>query len=273
MKRILPALLASVLLLLLLSGCDGMQVKDIPEIRSHVENFLTATLENEPNDAYSAFYQALPRAQFKSVFPQLRDLLQDVEEYTLLPIHIHYSSRSDGKAVTQITYRMDTNCGAFVVIASASDNKDGLLNLQLVPEEQTTLVYTGTPGHMEGASTIQWITLILGFAVWGGVLWAFADCCRRKIRMKPLWLLLIALAALVFHVTLSGGMINFRFNVGIYLAVSSLLRYGDGSHQLQLVIPLGAILYVCLRKRLERTVPADVPTEYPAVETKTEEQE
>lgn len=68
-------------------------------------------------------------------------------------------------------------------------------------------------------------------------------------------------------------MINFRFNVGIYLAVSSLLRYGDGSHQLQLVIPLGAILYVCLRKRLERTVPADVPTEYPAVEIKTEEQE
>ena len=175
MKRILPALLASVLLLLLLSGCDGMQVKDIPEIRSHVENFLTATLENEPNDAYSAFYQALPRAQFKSVFPQLRDLLQDVEEYTLLPIHIHYSSRSDGKAVTQITYRMDTNCGAFVVIASASDNKDGLLNLQLVPEEQTTLVYTGTPGHMEEASAIQWITLILGFAVWGGCLVGF---CR-----------------------------------------------------------------------------------------------
>ena len=276
MKRTFSAILV-LLLLLPLSGCNAVQIRDVPAIRSHVDTFLTAALENEPNAAYSAFCQALPRAQFNSAFPQIRDLMVDVEEYSLLPIQLHHSSRSDSKSITQITYRMDTNCGAFIVTASAADNKDGLLNLQLVPEEQTTLVHTGSPGHMEGASVVQWTVLVLGFAVWGFVLWAFVDCCCRKIRTKLLWLLLIALAAVVFHVTVSGGMLNFRFNAGIYLAVSSLLRYGDGSHQLQLVIPLGAILYVCLRKRLERPSPTDVPAAVPAEssekETSTELQE
>jgi len=277
MKRIVSVLLTSLLILLLLPGCEALQIQDPPVIRAGVDSFINAVMENDPNDAYSAFHKSLPRAQFNSAFPQIRDLLMDVEEYSLLPIHLHHSSRSDGKSITHITYRMDTNCGTFIVIASAADNKDGLLNLQLTPEEQTTLVHTGSPGHMEGASVVQWTVLVLGFAVWGFVLWAFVDCCRRKIRTKPLWLLLIALAAVVFHVTASGKMLNFRFNAGIYLAVSSLLRYGDGSHQLQLVIPLGAILYVCLRKRLERPSPADVPAAVPAEssgeETSTELQE
>lgn len=272
MKRIF-SVLAAFLLIVHLSGCTGMQNKDIPEIRSHVDTFLTATLENEPNTAYGVFLKSLPRAKFNSVFPQIRELLKDVEEYTLQPIHFSQSSQ-DGKTIRHITYRMETNSGVFVVTATAADNKDGLLNIFIVPEEQTTLVHTGTPGSMKGASVIQWIVLILGFLTWGLVLWAFVDCCRRSVRTKPLWLLLIALGASLFTVSFIGGIISFRFHVGIYLTVTSLVKYGDGSSLLQLRIPVGAIVYLCLRKRLEKPL-VDPPasTELPGEETKLTEQE
>lgn len=261
MKRFISVFLVF-LLFPLLSGCGEMQITDSPEVRSHVDIFLTATLENKPNAAYGAFFDAVSRAEFNTVFPQIRNLLKDVEEYTLSPIHVNYSKRSDGKSFTQMTYRMNTNNGVFLVTATSAGNKDGLLSIHLVPEEQTTLVHTGSPGYMKGASAFQWAVLILGFAIWGFVLWAFVDCCRRKIRKKPLWLLLVALGAVLINVTISGSAINFRYNVGIHLTVSTLLRYGDGSYQLRLLIPLGAILYLSLRRQLEK--PASVPSDVPA---------
>lgn len=265
MKRILSVLLTFLLMLLLLCGCEGLQIKDQPEIRGHVDTVLAAALAGNADAAYSALCQETDKAEFSSVFPGIQELLADVSTYDLTPIHYNYSS-TNGTANTQMTYRMDTDSGAFLVIASTISTKEGLVSFHIIPEEQTTLVYTGSPGHMEGASVFQWIVLILGFGLWGFVLWVFVDCCRRPIRRKPLWLLIIGLGAVLLFFTVSGSTINFRFNAGIYLTVSSLLRYGDGSRQLRIVFPLGAVLYLSMRKQLERNaIPkSSAPTESPA---------
>lgn len=272
MKRTLSTLLVSLLIVALLSGCANIQIKDSPEIRSNVDAFLAAVLDQNADAAYKAICSDVDRGEFSSAFSRIQEILADVESYELTPIHFNYSSRN-GIATTQLTYRMETNSGAFVVVASAMNTKEGLLSFHVTPEEQTTLVYTGTPGHMEGATAVQWIVLVLGFLVWGFVIWVFVDCCRRKIRMKPLWLLLIVFGAVLVTLTISGSAVNFQFNAGIYLTVSSLLRYGDGTHQLRLVIPLGAILYLSMRRKLEKpaTPTSPTPAETPSEEKANEE--
>lgn len=184
--------------------------------------------------------------------------VQDVEDYALEPIHYNYSN-SNGTVTIQLTYRMTTEQGSFIVTASRIEGYEGLAAVHIVPEEQTTLHHTGTLGNMEGTGAGQWV--VLGALTWVFVIWMFVDCCRKKIRRKALWLVLIALVALVLTLTMRGGSVNLRFNVGLYLQLSSLISYGDGSTQLSLVVPVGAIVYCAMRKRLEATAAPVLRTE------------
>lgn len=246
-------------LVLILTGCGEFEIKDDPAVRSDADVFLDALVAGDADAAYAAVYSGIDRTQFDTGFSQMCAYVQDVEEYTLEPIYYNYSS-SNGTVTIQLTYRMTTEQGSFIVTASRIEGYEGLAAVHIVPEEQTTLHHTGTLGNMEGAGAVQWAVLALGALTWVFVIWMFVDCSCKKIRKKALWLVLIALGALVLTLTMRGGSVNLRFNVGLYLQLSSLIRYGDGSSQLSLVVPVGAIVYCAMRKRLEaNATPAPQP--------------
>lgn len=252
-RKIVGLILAAALVLSL-AGCSGIEVEDDPQIRSAVEAFLDALVAEDGDAAYSTVYSGIDRTEFDTAFAQMYPCVEGMGEYELEVIHYNYSNQN-GTVTVQMTYRMTAGDRAVIVTASVTDGYEGLTGVHIVPEEETTLHHTGTLGNMAGASPVQWIVLILGALVWVFVIWMVVDCCRRKMRWKVLWILLIVLGALVLTLTMSSGSVNFRFNFGLYLQLSSLIRYGDGSTQLSLVVPLGAIIYCVLRKKLTKQDP------------------
>lgn len=257
-------LILAAALVLILAGCGGIEIEDDPEIRGAVEEFLNALVAEDGDAAYSTVYSGIDRTEFDTAFAQMYAAVEGVTDYTLEPIHYNYSNQN-GTVTIQLTYRMTAGERAFVVTASKTEGYEGLTGVHIAPEEQTTLHHTGTLGNMEGANAVQWAVLVLGALIWVFVIWMVVDCCRRKMRLKALWLLLIILGALVLTVTVSGTGMNLRFNMGLYLQLSSLIRYGDGSSQLSLVVPLGAIIYCALRRKLTKQDPPAPQPEIPEI--------
>lgn len=271
-KKIMLLVLAAALVLSL-AGCAELEVEDDPAIRAATEVFLDALVADDADAAYAAVYSGIDRTEFDTAFAQMYAFVDGVTDYTLEPIHYSYSN-SNGVATIQLTYSMTAEAGSYIVTAAKTEGYEGLMGVHIAPEEQTTLHYSGTLGHMAGANAFQWGVLVLGVLTWAFVIWMVVDCSRQKIRKKALWLVLIILGATILTLTVSGGSVNLRFNFGLYLQLSSLIRYGDGSAELALVVPLGAIIYCAMRKRLlqaEQQVPQPERTEPVSEECAKEE--
>ena len=249
MKKGVCLMLAVFLCLALLSGCAGVTIQDDPSIRANVDVFLDAILAEDKDAAYGALCKEIGPEEFRTAYTEIRECLKDVDTYELTPIQYNYTAKNGTESI-YLTYHMVTNDGAFLVSAASAEGYEGLVTLYVTPEEKTALTYTGTPGHMQGANTLQWTVLVIGFLSWAFVLWMCVDCCRRKIKRKILWVLLILLAGVIVTLSISGTGVNLRFNIGIYLQISALMRYGNGATQLSLVIPVGAVIYLFNRKKL-----------------------
>lgn len=271
MKKGICLILTVFLCAAFLSGCTGVTIQDDPSIRANVDAFLDAILAEDRDAAYGALCKEIGAEEFRSAYGEIRECLKDVDTYELTPIQYNYRVNNGTESIT-LAYRMVTDEGVFVVSAASAEGYEGLVTLYVTPEEKTALIYTGTPGHMQGANALQWTVLVIGFLSWAFVLWMCVDCCRRKIKRKVLWVLLILLAGVIVTLSISGTGVNLRFNIGIYLQISALIRYGNGASKLSLVIPAGAVIYLCCRKKLieKGRIPESLVAEIPPVEVSAE---
>lgn len=232
-------------LLLFFAGCS---VKDDPEIRADVESFLGALRSGDADAAYALVYSGIGQEEFDTAFAQMHGMVSDLDNYELTPIQYNYSKKNSIEQI-QLAYRLTSADSAFLVTATSVQGYDGLVGFYITPEEQTTLHYTGTLSQMQGANAAQWIVLAIGALTWVYTIWLIVDCCRRKIRRKPLWILIL-LCCVLFTVSMGNGSMGIRFNIGLYLKLSSLIRYGNGAWELGLMFPVGAIVYHALRRKL-----------------------
>lgn len=241
---------ALLLVIVMLAGCADMSSENDAAIQNKVEILVDALLTNDPDTGYHVVHSEISREEFDAAFEQMRAMLPaTAEEYQLKRIQYHYQMKN-GISAHQAGYELIIGQETFVVTAELVEGYDGLMSVYVTPAEYTALNHSGTIGHMAGANAVQWVVLVLGALAWMFVIWMVVDWCRRKMRKKILVLLLIIFGQFLLGLTMGGGSLNLRFNIGIYLQLSSLIHFGDGSWQLSLLIPVGAIVYCCLRKRL-----------------------
>ncbi len=241
----------AILLILPLTACGSlMDAIDDPEIREMSESMLDAVITDDRDTARSLFPDILSEEDFLSGYEQLRDALYGVSSYELTATYRNHTTNSTQTA-TEVTYYMTTDNGNFVVVTTVVSDYDGVYNFRITPEEYTTLVSTGTIGNMKGANTFQWIMLALALIETIFVILVLVDCCRRKIKMKPLWIILI-LVGICLTVSLSASNMRFNFNIGSIANYSALIIYGDESFVLRFLIPVGAILYLILRRKITK---------------------
>ena len=79
-------------------------------------------------------------------------------------------------------------------------------------------------------------------------IWMFVDCLRCKMKYKFVWAILT-----VFGIALNltvGETFSFSFHIGLFVQMSTVqVDPGLVAVVTKLVIPVGAILYLCLRKK------------------------
>lgn len=258
MKRQIRKCMLTVMVLLLLisfAGCAGLF--DDSAIRAKTEDMLDALIADDAAAAYAMVADACSQTEFDGVYAGMRQMLSGATSYELKRVSFNFRT-GNGETTTQAVYTMTANNGkAFAVQVAEATGYRGLAGFRITPKENTSLSYTGDLGHMQGADAAQWGVVILAGLTLVFVILVLIDCCRQKIKRKVLWILVILLGMVAFTFVTSSTSVRFNFNIGAFLSYSALLRYGDGSTALRIMIPLGAILYLCLRKKL-RIVPVPV---------------
>ena len=256
MKKIKKILLAFCLIItmLLLSGCSEiLQNLDNKELRNDTDVMLNAILMNDAEGAYPLVSDLCTKAEFAPIFNQMHELLDGVKEYELKVLSVNQSAKYDkGESLTtvDVVYEMTTNAQKFVVSVQSSSKVNGFSSFYITPYEKTSLHYVGTLDNMKGADATQWVLLASNIAVIGLMIWALIDCCRNKIKRKALWIILILLGAVSVGVTVAATSFNLNFNLVWFASYNALIRYGSGQTIFRLVVPVGAILYFVLKRKI-----------------------
>ena len=262
MKRWIAVLMV-LAMVMALAGCTEASREEYADVVVKTEQFLAAMMDGDMDGACAAVDSSISRAEVENLCVQLAQMLDGVEDYTLKPVGYHFQN-TNGQIVRQVQCQMTAGDRSFVVTALKADGQEGLQGFYVAPVEQTNQTYTGTPGTMKGADALQWIVLILGVAALAVEIWMIVDCARRPLRRKVWWLLAILLGSLLLTMEMGGSSAGIRFNVGLHLRLSALIRYGDGSVQWSQLIPVGTLVYFIMRKKLALR-PKEAPPAEPEI--------
>ncbi|MBO5006913.1 MAG: hypothetical protein J6C89_05665, partial [Clostridia bacterium] len=128
--------------------------------------------------------------------------------------------------------------------------------------------YTGTITSIKGSNAFQILILLFSAVCIAFIIFALIDCCKHKMKYKPLWIIIILCGVVAFTVTLNNTDINFKARVAAMLFSYSYLQiYETGALIFNLSIPVGAIVYFFLRKKLYASATVKEEEQIPPEET------
>lgn len=250
---------------MLFSGCNGMLMEAVEAsaektgLVEPTKQMLTGLLQDDFDTCLSLLPDQITQTDFRPVFDQLRQLLAQVDTYTLTPTNVNVRT-SNGVTFHQVRFLMESGELMFYVDVASSSEVMGFTSFHVTPHVPVTM--TGTLLTLKGANPVQWIFLLIAALEMAFVIWMVVDCARRKMQNKVIWLLVILLGNLLNSITWTDGSINFNFNVGIILSYTALIRYSTGEFMLRLLLPIGAIVYFAVRKSLKPKPVKNVPQQY-----------
>jgi hypothetical protein len=233
-----------------LVSCSLLETERGNEIKVQCEDMVDAILANDRDAAYDLLVDVTDKAQFEAVFPSLCAYVSGVETYKLVQKG-WYARVNNGVSSYEATFEMKTNKETYYVTGVEMEGHDGLYQFSITLASESEFVFTGTLTTLEGANLAQWGMIGFSVACLVFVLIMLIDCCKRKIKYKPLWIILILLGAVVFTVKTSHQQLDFNFSIALLLfSYSHLQIFATGASIFRLVLPIGAILYLIFRKKL-----------------------
>ncbi len=109
------------------------------------------------------------------------------------------------------------------------------------------------PVKNDQSETMQGIMIALTVVFYAVIAWAIVACVKAKIKLKWLWIILIGLLCICLTVAGNGQAVNAGISFSIYIGtMSNALLYANGGYQLNFLIPVGAVLFLALKKKLEK---------------------
>lgn len=273
MKKKILAVIAA-LSLVLLCACGQMleAAADTEVERLMLEAF--DALEAGDADAFYALFapEVLPEddAEYAALFAGVRDYYKGtVVDYKLTSISKKSHASGGGTTLNvEANYTVTTSQDTYYTyVARLEDpNTSGLTGFNIVTqadyetaEEESTP--TGTLDTLGSFTLEQWMTFFLSLIVYGFTIFTLVRCLRDRIRLKPLFVIVVlAQFALTFTMSADIG-VQFSFMLR-FLSMSRLLLYPGGGMVLTLTLPAGAIVYWFIRKSLKKPEPPP-PAYYP----------
>lgn len=256
MKKRIYTRPALILLCLLLALCLGACGVDSAENDTLVEEFLGYVLEDNYAAAYGMVDVTSNEGEFRDYWRGMQNTVEGAESYEIQQTNwsVNYS---DGLTTSNATYMVKFDNGKTALIwVETRDDIEGIARLHFSDVTdflESTAVTVPVVGGVLAAISL----LAMVFAVW-----MFVDCLRRRLRNKVMWAILICLGTVV-TVTV-GRTFSLDFNLGLMaIAGSATADPGLLSVVCKITVPLGAILYRCLRKKIE-VVPGEPADSAPA---------
>lgn len=245
-------LLILVLCVLFLAACNPVAHINTPEQDKMMTEILESVKQGGYDNIRSYFVDEISGADFKRGMESIGAYVKgDVENIEKAGYYVR-GRLDNGRTVQsqEFTYRVVTTkdqylVTMFLVSTNGKDFKINGINAILESEYASN----GAVIDFNNFDIRQLLLLIYSVLCIGFVIFAIVVCAKSKIRLKALWIILIIL--LQTGVSIKSFAYQFSFNFHLFLTnISSLRKYLDGRTVLTVLVPLGAILFLALRKRL-----------------------
>ena len=272
--RIILLILCALTLLSLVSCAADMDVGDNTVL---AEQFMYHLMHDDYAAAYDMVKERVSDTDFRAYWATIRTAVADAETYEMEQIGWNVN-RSGGLTTRTTAYQVYPDNGRTILLRIVT--RDDIECIAGVHFSDVTDFLKHTETFVPTVSIILLVVsgLALAFTVW-----MFVDCLRRKMKYKVLWAILI-FGAIAVTVT-SGETSGLQFHIGLALQTSSMVADpGLLAVVTKVAVPVGAILYCCLRKRFtvvpnapaeesaEPVEPAQAADEAPATDTYTAEE-
>lgn len=236
LKRI-SVLLIFVIVISVFSGCAAPTELDA---RTVTTEFLDLLIQKDYSAAHK-YFSTVDKESFYEFCGRMSAELEGVEKFSLKQTKW---SRTTKNGVTYYSYTFEM---------LTDKDKSYVVETVYLAEDDSFYTFNIT-GQTALSSTeilpFKLITTALSLAAIGFCVWMVIDCAKRNVRKKALWIILI-LCGFAFTVTFG---YNFGINFSLMLALPIWQVYSDSlCTSITASIPLGAIIYCILRKKI--TVP------------------
>lgn len=240
LRLTLPLVLTALVLLVTLTSCTpevdyGNSIKLSDQFMDHV-------IADDYDSAYGMVKATVTDPDFRDYWKTIRSVAEGAETYTKLPVQRN-ATRSGGVTTITTAYQVNLDNGRTVLLRVVTqDGIEGIAGIHF--SDITEFIHT-TDTYVP---VLQAIVLVFSLLCMAFTIWMFVDCLRRKMKYKVVWAILT-----VFGIALNltvGETFSFSFNIGLFVQMSTVqVDPGLVAVVTKLVIPVGAILYLCLRKK------------------------
>ena len=257
--RIAAVILCMLMLFSLVSCTDGVDTGENDRL-SHT--FMGHVLADDYDAAYDLVKATVTDADFRAYWENIQTAAEGAESYGMEQIS-RQSSTSDGLTACTTAYRVQLDNGRIILLRSVTrEDIDGIAGIHF--SDATEFVHR-TDAMIPTAQIIMRVFSVLAFVF---VLILFVDCLRRKMKYKLVWVILLFFG---FAVTVTvGETSSSSYFIGLMLEASSIQAdLGLQAVVVRVMIPVGGVLYLCLRKKF--TIDPKESSETPSSAKKREE--
>ena len=238
-NKIFAAILCLVFVLTLISCTADMDVGQNTDL---AEQFMGHVMTNDYDAAYGMVKATVTDSDFRPYWKDIRQTAEGAKTYELEQIGWQINT-VNGVTDRTTAYRVYLDNERTVLLRVMT--REGIEGIAGIHFSDITEFLASTEIFVPTVQIILWVFSGLCVVF---TLWMLVDCLRRKMKYKVVWVLLI-LFSLCLSFTV-GETSNFSFNVGLFFQTSTITADpGLVAVVTKLVVPVGAILYLCLRKK------------------------
>ncbi len=239
--RLTVLIILALAIIMSLTSCSAST--DIGMVDDLTEDFLDMLLADDYDSAYALVSENVSANDFKPYWDSLKKTSEGASAYEIEQIGWKINI-NNGTKFYVAAFNVELNNGrALFIRTTLVDGANGISGLYF----NDTTDFNASFGLFARIANIVLIAFSLLTTAF--IVWMLIDCIRRKIAKKPLWLLLIIIGAGVSLVV--GQKMGINFHLGLFFMGSSAVADPSIlSVTTKVIVPVGAIVYFFMRKRL-----------------------
>lgn len=251
MRKRVVILFLSVLLCCFLAGCADLLKSE--EMDREVERIIEALNEDDADRIFQSMYPGVvTREEFDASYQSVRQLWKKSDAYTMKLRAINTNknyNQSGSSLVRRAQYYVYTQDQDYTITLTymSDDNGEGVYQFNLNIGAEPVLVSGGFTTAAQN-SVLQWGLLIVSVLSYIFIIVTVIDILRKRPRLFGAWIA-AALAFAGFSIQAAPGNFHIGLRV-IWFVMSSFKIYSNGLRSFVFVLPVGAIVYWCMRKKL-----------------------
>ncbi len=247
LRKILSLIICAFLLLSclfsLISCTSEEQNANAEAVASDV---VMAMVEGDFNRAYKYFSNDISVSDFRDFFDKASLYFADIGEYTMTPVGWQVNV-NNGVSTYTVTFRIAGERKSVMLAATFLSESDAMTHLNIVP---------ATTYFSDDIIPWQIILVLFSLLVIAFIVWMIVDCAKSSIKNKLIYVILILAGV---HISCAfGTSFDLSFKVILLEHISYIMTNGIAT-SVNVSLPVGAVIYFFLRKRLKASAVSHSP--------------